>query len=245
LSRKWHVAYYAGMTSVPFPRLRTLPELGEWCRERRVDYLYFSWYEAELRPEFWALLDTTLQLPGLSVIHTTEHHPSVLYRVGSDFGRVPEWFADDVTRNLQAARAQIRVLGPDQAWPARILLGADAEEHGRLEEAEAHFLAATRAPAGREQGWLGWGEVRARRQNPQDAVKAFRTVLALNAANRPAQERLGMAQLLSGDLHGAALTWLPLIDDTRNPALLRSMLYVYEQVQDPAAAARVRAALGR
>jgi hypothetical protein len=245
VSRKPHIGYYSGLVTVPFPRLRDLRELAAWCRGHHADYLFLSWYEAELRPEFWALLDTSRVLPGLRVIHVTDHNPSVLYQVGPEFGAVPDWFADPATRNLQAARVQVRVLEPSQAWQAHVLLGLDALDHGRPAEAETHFFAVTSIPEGRAQGWLGWGEARLRLGHVDDAIRAFQTVLAIAPDNRLARERLGVAQAMAGDLAGAARTWQPILDTTRDPALLQTMLSVFGQLKDEASLARVRAAMSR
>ena len=59
IARKAHVAFHSGTAPVPFPFVNTLPELAAYARAQGARWLYFSWPEAETRPEFWYLLDTT------------------------------------------------------------------------------------------------------------------------------------------------------------------------------------------
>src|SRR5262249_21309241 len=65
MSRKGQIGYYSGLEVEEFPRFATLAELGAFARARRVSYLYYSWYESLMRPEFAYLLDTTSAVPGL------------------------------------------------------------------------------------------------------------------------------------------------------------------------------------
>ena len=56
ISRKGHVGYYAGIETVEFPRVATLEALGDYAHRAKANFLYYSWYECFLRPEFSFLL---------------------------------------------------------------------------------------------------------------------------------------------------------------------------------------------
>jgi len=62
---------------------------------------------------------------------------------------------------------------------------------------------------------------------------------ALDHARRDLMEMVGAPVAADG------LTWEPLIETARDPALLQSMLEVYQRLGDQAAMARVQAALAR
>jgi len=53
-----------------------LPQLADAARRDRVRWLYFSWPEAEMRPQFMWLLDTTSAAPGLTVRAVSHGNPS-------------------------------------------------------------------------------------------------------------------------------------------------------------------------
>jgi hypothetical protein len=108
LARKAHAAYAAGMEPVLFPAVGTLDSLGAVCRSRGVDYLYYSWYEARLRPAFAYLLDTSAVVPGLEPLHATRSKPSATYRVTQDLGRVPAWW--DHAEERRRIRANVNAL---------------------------------------------------------------------------------------------------------------------------------------
>jgi hypothetical protein len=139
MTRKGQIAYEAGLTPVPFPRVDSLPALAAEARRARADFLYYSWYEVELRPELAFLLDTTGVVPGLTVVHATEHNPAVAYRIGPGFGRAPDWFADRQQRALHIARAQVVTLPDADAWQAHFFLAGWEARHGRLDLAVTHL----------------------------------------------------------------------------------------------------------
>jgi hypothetical protein len=116
LARKAHVAYAAGMEPVLFPAVGTLDSLGAVCRSRGVGYLYYSWYEARLRPAFAYLLDTSAAVPGLEPLHATRSKPSVTYRVTQDLGRAPAWWDDAEARRRIRANVNA-LLDPSRGVP--------------------------------------------------------------------------------------------------------------------------------
>jgi hypothetical protein len=125
LSRKGHLGYYAGRATTALPRIANLSTLAKLARASNARWLYFSWYEAHLRPELLALLDTTRTLPGLERIAVSPFPAGVLYRIGPGFGE-PGWFADDREHALAEARASIWTLGDSAAARGQAVLAADA-----------------------------------------------------------------------------------------------------------------------
>lgn len=243
LSRKGHIGYYSGVPTVAFPRVATIPALATYCRARGVDYIYFSWYEAELRPEFWALLDTSRVLPGLSVVYATDGHPAVLYRIGTDFGVVPAWFANDTLRRVQEARAELRVLPDARSWAPHLVLGIDANRHGDPQTALGHLREVVRYRPDLAEAWIAIGEAEARLQHTGEASDALGRALAIEPANTAARIRLGALQLSTGQVAAAAETWRPIVPLVRHRAVLQQMLPVYVQTGDASTAALIRAAL--
>ena len=59
IARKWHIAYHGGVDGIAFPFTNSLAELAAYARENRTRWLYFSWPEAETRPQYYYLLDTS------------------------------------------------------------------------------------------------------------------------------------------------------------------------------------------
>jgi tetratricopeptide (TPR) repeat protein len=243
MSRKGHIGYYSGLATVAFPRVAGVPELAAHARAAGVEYIYFSWYEAELRPEFWALLDTAETLPGLAVVHATEHNPSVLYRIGPEFGRVPEWFANDTLRNVPAARAQLRALDPRHTVWAGQVLGHDAVDGRRYAEAVDHFRELVRLQPAEPVAWLALGDAAMKLGELPVAEDALRRALELAPDDRAARARLGAVEAQTGQLQRAAETWRPLIAEVRDPRVLQQMLPVYEAIGDHATAAALRSAI--
>ena len=139
MTRKGHVGFHAERTVVPFPRVEDLAALGDYARANDVKWLYVSWFEAILRPEFLYLVDTTAVLPGLTRVYDTVTVPSVLYRIGPEFGTPPAWFADPHAVAIHRARGSVRVFAPVEAAESHVVLAGDALERGRPEEALGHL----------------------------------------------------------------------------------------------------------
>src|SRR5215831_4627267 len=113
ICRKPQIAFHAGVAAVGFPFTRTLSELAAVARDKGARWLYFSWPEAEMRPAYWYLLDTTAVVPGLTIRRATAPRPAVLYEIGPDFGADPAWLANDTLRTWHIMRARIRVNATD------------------------------------------------------------------------------------------------------------------------------------
>ena len=133
IARKPHIAYYGGVVAAPFPFATDLPGLAEAARQTKARWLFFSVYEARTRPQLAFLLDTTGTVPGLTPRAVTRGHPAVLYEIGADFGRAPDWFANDTLRTVHAARARLLIEPRDVS--ALQVLAAFAMLRGRPDEA--------------------------------------------------------------------------------------------------------------
>ena len=232
LSRKMHLWYYSGARPVAFPRVARLAALADACRGNGAQYLYFSWYEAELRPEFWYLLDSTATVPGLTRIPFPTPHPALLYAIGPDFGRDPAWLASDSVRSLHVARAQVRVLNEHDAWGAHFTLGEEARARGDRAAALAHYLAAARGNPGLALAWQRAGDELLGLGRYDEAREAYERVRRLVPGDVASQIGIGWTQLRMGRPDLAAKTWWPLVGKTRDEATLRAMAEVFERVGD-------------
>ncbi|HTO91226.1 MAG TPA: glycosyltransferase family 39 protein [Candidatus Sulfotelmatobacter sp.] len=182
VSRRGHIGYYTGRLITPFPRVQRLPELAAAARAGGAGYLYFSWYEARLRPEFLYLLDTTATVPGLERLATCEQPPAILYRLGPEFGKEPEWLMDSYQRRVHESRAAIRIYPDADAAPARAVLAADTLLHGH---ARAALAMAREARGARPDLALAWRVEGAALQLLGDSLGAR---AALDRAARAARE---------------------------------------------------------
>ncbi|HEY6867262.1 MAG TPA: tetratricopeptide repeat protein, partial [Candidatus Eisenbacteria bacterium] len=232
LSRKMHLWYYSGASPVAFPRVARLAELADACRRNGAQYLYFSWYEAELRPEFWYLLDSTATVPGLTRIPFPTPHPALLYAIGPGFGRDPDWLANEHERSLHIARAQVRVLNERDAWGAHFTLGEEARAQGDRAAALAHYLAAARGNPRLALAWQRAGDELLALGRYDEAREAYERVRRLAPDDVASQIGIGWTQLRMGRPDLAAKTWWPLVGQTRDEATLRAMAEVFERVGD-------------
>jgi tetratricopeptide (TPR) repeat protein len=245
LSRKGHIGYYSGVPGVALPRLATLAELGDYARANRADYLYYSWYEAQLRPEFAYLLDTTSAVPGLSVVHATERKPSVLYRIGPDFGAEPSWSRDEFARQLHLARALVDVLPASEGVSHRVTLAVDALERDRPDVALALVEDALRVRDDNALAWEVKGHALERLGRIEAAIDAYRRAVALEPENIETQVWLGWALMKHGDDAEAAAVWTPTISRTTNVAALRAMESLFRKLGKTAEADAARAATAK
>jgi tetratricopeptide (TPR) repeat protein len=243
LSRKMHVAHYSATKAVAFPRVSRLAELAEYCRRNGAQFMYFSWYEAELRPEFWSLLDSTAVVPGLTRIPFPAQHPALLYRIGPDFGRDPDWLADGAQRRLHEARAQVQVLDERDAWSAHLALGEDARARGDQAAALGHFLAVTRGNPALALGWQRAAHALLAAGRVDDARAAYEQARRLAPGDVVTLIGIGWTQARSGHADLAARTWAPLVDQVHDSATLTAMTIVFESAGDPVALAAARRAL--
>ena len=243
LARKGAVAFYASRPAAFFPRVGSLAALAAEARSARASHLYFSWYEGMLRPEFWYLLDTTAVVPGLTRIHATVRHPSVLYRIGPEFGRDPDWLADSTQLGVHIARAETRALTESQAWDAHVLLGHHARREGRDAEALDHYLAATRGAPENSAVWVYAGDMQLALGGLDAARACYERAMQIEPRSLGARLGIGWTQYRAGAWKPAAATWRPTIALVEDEVTLRAMRDAFSRTGAAAAVAEVDAAL--
>jgi hypothetical protein len=241
MSRKGHIGYYSGRDVVPFPRFATLGQLGDYARRTHADYLFYSWYETGLRPEFRYLLDTSAVVPGLHLVCATSTRPSALYHIGPDFGREPGWMRDSFQVALHSARAMVTVLPDSEAATYRTILAVEAMARGATSEGLALAERATRDNPHAALAWVVQGDAHRLQHRLDLAQSAYERALDLDPQDLETQLALGEVQLERGLNQRASATLLPLVGRDREPAFLvtlDSLLTVIGD-HDPAHAARI------
>ncbi|NOT35351.1 MAG: hypothetical protein HOP12_14500 [Candidatus Eisenbacteria bacterium] len=219
MSRKGHIGFYSGLPVVEFPRVEDLAALGSFARGNGADYLYFSWYETQLRPEFAYLLDTTSRVPGLRAIHVSPTKPAVLYRIEPGFGRAPAWWNDEFERSVHAARAMVWVSGDRAATAHHVVMGVDALRRGAWSEALHHAGLVTQREPRDTVAWVVAGEAARGLGRALEARAAYDRALALDSSETIALMGLGRleAQALRGDR--ARALWQRAAAGTDDPAM--------------------------
>ncbi len=81
ITRKPHIAYYLNLDMGGFPMAETYNELIAEARKLGASYLFYSYFEANLRPQFRFLFDVKNPPPDLEPMMTLANPPAVLYRI--------------------------------------------------------------------------------------------------------------------------------------------------------------------
>ncbi|HEY6866331.1 MAG TPA: tetratricopeptide repeat protein, partial [Candidatus Eisenbacteria bacterium] len=243
IARKPHLASVAGIGPVPFPFTKTIPELAAYARDNHARWLFVSWPEAEMRPEYWFLLDTTATVPGLTVRATTRPHAAVLYEIGPGFGAVPAWYANDTLRSRYTARAQLLVDGSNTR--ALFALGAIERALGNYEVARPLLERDVVLEPRNLQALLLLGDVALRLDDAETAARVYDHALALDPSSTDARIGRGWASLIQRDDEDAAGWWRPVVESARDPATLQEMVRLFHLLGDRAAEARASVALAR
>jgi len=239
--RKPHAAWIGGVEAVPFPQVDSLHALAEYARARGARWLYYASPEAEMRPAFVYLLDTTATVPGLTPRHLSPRHVGVLYEIGPGFGTDPDWMQNDTTLVYHLARARL-VMNPNDARSLRTVAFVDTQ-HGRDAEASALLERAVTLDPGDAAGLLLLGETCLRLGDANHAISAFDRCARLDPGDPRPRLGLGWALLMAHRPADAASVWKPLVSVASDPATLRRMVELFEQQGDHEAAARAREAL--
>ncbi len=230
IARKSHIAYHGGVEAVPFPFTNTIPELAAYAKREHARWLYFSWPEAETRPRYWYLLDTSAVIPGLTVRRALRSHPAVLYEIGPDFGAVPPWLMNDTLVAWHTARAQLLV----DAHNPQILhqFAGVAWMRGRPQEARQALEEAAQIKPDDVDILLLLGTVLLDLNEAGEAAAVF--ARAENLAPNNARTRLGRgwASLLAGQAQEAGELWRPVITATEDPVTLERMAALYAMLGD-------------
>ncbi len=244
LARKAHFAFHAGLTPLAFPFTDSLPQLAGYVREHDIRWLYFSWLELELRPNFAFLLDTSAKVPGLTVRGVSRDHPAVLYEIGPEFGLMPGWYRDIVQRGMHNARAAVDVKKDDVR--SRLILALWEREQGRPENAQ-RYLDEALVYAGNDDGVrMLWADNLLRTGRAPQAEREFRALVGRNPGDPSLEQGLGWSLHAQGRAAEAAAVWRPLIAGMQDPPTLRAMIQAFRASGDlvaaQAAAARLREA---
>jgi hypothetical protein len=231
IARKWHVAYHAGVEGLPFPFADSIPALAAYAHENRVRWIYFSWPEAETRPRFYHLLDTTGVVPGLTPRRVTRPHPAVLYEIGPEFGAVPAWFRNDTMLALHTLRARLMVEGDN---PRVLLAYAHLQGmRGIRDHARTFAQRAVRyAPRDPEVLTMAAGVALAT-DDAATAIQLLERAVSLAPNDPKARLALGLAQYTAGGTSAAAATWRPVIEACEDAGMLLDMIQLFRATGDP------------
>jgi hypothetical protein len=241
---KSHIAYYSGLRFTPLTVTSRLSELADDCRRRGVEYLYYSWIEANNRPSFWYLLDPEAVVPGLKREAFVSGHPATLDRIGPGFGEAPAWLADDRARAQSASRF-VAGMPPEWRWRAHLSLAIAELGEQRFQSALDHAAEVVRARPAEPIGWTLTGDASLRLGDRNRSLAAFERALALEPGNVETRIRLGWVLLGAGQEDRAAEVWRPAAGMTTNRATLERMIELFQARGDAAAARQAREALAR
>jgi hypothetical protein len=230
IARKWHVAHHAGIEGLPFPFADSLPALARYAHENRVRWLYFSWPEAETRPKFYYLLDTSGVVPGLTPRRTTWPHPAVLYEIGPEFGRNPAWLANDTVLALHTLRSRLMIEGDN---PQLLLSYAQLQRlrGNRTQARNAALRAANVAPRDVEVLTMAAGIALAI-QDGGTALALMRRAASLAPGDAKTRLALGLALLTTGNTGEAAAAWRTVIESCEDPEILLEMMKLFRNTGD-------------
>jgi hypothetical protein len=242
ICRKPHVAFHAGVEPVAFPFAGNLADLAATARQQGARWLYFSWPEAEMRPGFRYLLDTTAAVPGLTIRRATTR-PAVLYEIGPSFGADPAWLANDTLLTWHSARAQLRI-DPGDA-KALATLGAVAFDRHDYPAARDYLQRTVMRAPGHYGAWMLLGETSLLLDDAPGAERAYQQAMGLRPQNPEPRIGLGWASMVARRADQAAARWRPVISATRDPHTLERMIEVFHALGDAAAENEARAALAR
>ena len=241
IARKPHFAWVAGIEPVPFPFADSLRTLALAAREARARWLWFSWPEAETRPQFWFLLDTTSHVPGLTPRVVTDRHAAVLYEIGPGFGASPAWADDPVLARVHDARGRARVLDHDA--DSRLFLALHARDQGDPQAAQALLEQVLTLRPESARLWVLSADNLLRCGRTGEAVVALDRADRLAPGDPLARATRGWAALLAGRPGEAAMLWQPVIEATGDTLMLERMARLFAERGQADAAARARTQL--
>ena len=238
ISRKGHIAYYGDCTPVPFPFADSLASLARYARENHARWLYMSFPEAETRPAFWYLLDTSAVVPGLTTRFSSPNRPAVVYEIGEGFGREPAWLGNDTLYTWHMLRARSHVDTENPKIFAQ--LGSVSWVLGRLTEArEALNTAIALDPHAREP-YVTLGRTEVALGHYDGARDAYGRAMTMDPRDADARVGYGLASFLSGRDREAAAAWKPVIPITLEPRILRAMAQLFDSLGDAPASQQAR-----
>ena len=234
ICRKAHIAYYAGVESAAFPFTETIPDLADYAHRHKIRWLYFSWPEAETRPRYYYLLDTTAVVPGLTPRRVTRPHPAVLYEIGPTFGQLPTWWANDTLRAWHVARGRLMI----EPHNTKLLyqFGGLAMTRGHFDGAIPALQHLIELDPRNVAGMVMLGTAQFYQQDYPNAGRTLERAVRLDPSNVDARIGLGWVSLLSGRPEDAADRWRPLIPIATDQQTLLKMAELYRRLGDVASA---------
>jgi 4-amino-4-deoxy-L-arabinose transferase-like glycosyltransferase len=238
MARKPHFAWYAGLTSAPLPLADSLADWGESARREGARWLYFSWPEAELRPRFEWLLDSTSAAPGLTVRAATARWPALVYEIGPRFGDEPDWITNDTLVAVHRARA--RVLVNHVAVEPRVFLAMHELSLRNFDAAQRHIDELLQLTPSNPEVLLMAADNRLQLGDPAGALEYYARLDAIRPGTAEARVGRGWAAALQGDEVGAARLWATVVGATDDPNTLRRMGVAFARTGDGARLEEVR-----
>ncbi len=237
-ARKPHFAWHAGLTATAFPFVDSLSQLAAAAKHDGVRWLYFSWPEAEMRPQFMYLLDTTSAVPGLVPRVVTSHHPAVLYEIVDGFGAEPAWARDPAAVLLHRARAMVAIDLTD--WRSRVIVANEAQRESKWGAAESLLVEAERLAPNDPETVLSHADNLVHLERYAEARERYERIERLSPGIPRTRIGAGWAALLSGDSNTAAELWRPMVSYTDDAGTLERMQQLFDSVHDATSSAQVR-----
>jgi tetratricopeptide (TPR) repeat protein len=229
------------LTPAPLPLADSLSEWGEAARREGARWLYFSWPEAELRPRFEWLLDSTSAAPGLTVRAATARWPALVYEIGAGFGGDPAWMANDTLIAVHRARA--RTLYDERAREPRAFLAMHELSVGNHDAAQVYLDQLLQLSPADPDVLVMAADNRLAMQDPAGALEYYARLDAVRPGTAEAQVGRGWAAAMQGDEAGAARLWAPVVGATDDPNTLRRMGIAFARTGNQALLEEVRVRL--
>jgi predicted Zn-dependent protease len=193
-------------------------------------WLYFSWPEAEMRPAFEWLLDSTSAAPGLTVRAATTHWPAVVYEIGPGFGQEPAWMGNDTLVAVHRARA--RVLTNDRNVEARAFLAMHEFSLGNHDAAQMYIDQLLKLGPNDLEILMLAAENRLQLQDPDGALSYYERADRLRPGTAEVRIGRGWVAAMKGDDASAAQYWAPVVSASTDPVTLQRMMITFARVGD-------------
>jgi len=230
MARKPHFGWYAGLETVPLPLADSLTAWAAAAKRDRARWLYFSWPEAQFRPAFEWLLDSTSATPGLTVRAATSHWPALVYEIGEGFGTLPAWIGND---SLAAShRARARAAYDLRAREPRFYLAIFEAARGDHREAQRWLDDLLSIAPTDPDALLLAADNRLALDDPAGALEYYDRLDRLHPGTAEVQLGRGWVAAMQGDEAAAAKWWAPVVGMTGDPNTLRRMAVAFARTGD-------------
>ena len=208
------------------------------AHRERARWIYFSWPEAQLRPRFEWLMDTTSAAPGLSVRAATSHWPAVVYVIGEGFGAEPAWMGNDTLAAVHRARA--RTLYDAGAREPREFLAMYEMALGNHDAAQVYLDQLLGLNPDDPEVLLMAADNRLAVQDPTGALEYHARLERVRPGTAEAQVIRGWVAAMQGNEAAAAQIWAPVAHATTDPGTLRRMAVAFARTGNTAKLEEVR-----